>query len=80
MDLFDITDDDSTLEGEQAIFDKHDEDVSLPTVYILFLIKPRFESSEYYAGRSVLHPLSREATAHVSFSNTRSNSKTSKLS
>ena len=43
---FDITDDDSTLEGEQAIFDKHDEDVSLPTVYILFLIKPCFESSE----------------------------------
>ena len=58
----------------------HDEDISLPTVYILLLIKPCFESSEYYAGRSVLHPLSREATAHVSFSNTRSNSKTSKLS
>ena len=75
-----ITDDDSTLEGEQAIFDKHDEDVSLPTVYILLLIKLSFESSEYYAGRSVLHPLSREATAHVGFSNTRSNSKTSKLS
>ena len=39
MDIFDITDDDSTLEGEQAIFDKHDEDVSLPSVRILLLIR-----------------------------------------
>ena len=31
--------------------------------------------SKHYAGRSVLHPLSRKATVHVSFSNTRSNSK-----
>ena len=61
------TDDDSTLEGEQAVFDKHDEDVSLPSVLI--------KASHCYAGRSVLHPLSRRATVHVSFSNTRSNSK-----
>ena len=67
MDIFNITDDDSTLEGEQAVFDKHDEDVSLPSVLI--------KASHCYAGRSVLHPLSRKATVHVSFSNTRSNSK-----
>ena len=34
MDIFNITDDDSTLEGERAVFDKHDEDVSLPSVLI----------------------------------------------
>ena len=34
MDILNITDDDSTLEGEQAVFDKHDEDVSLPSVII----------------------------------------------
>ena len=45
MDIFDITDDDSTLEGEQALFDKHDEDVSLPTVYILLLIKASLASN-----------------------------------
>ena len=67
MDIFNITDDDSTLEGKQAVFDKHDEDISLPSVLI--------KASHCYAGRSVLHPLSRKATVHVSFSNTRSNSK-----
>ena len=55
MDIFNITDDDSTLEGEQAVyvFDKHDEDVSLPIVL-------KFKASHCYAGRSVLHPLSRK--------------------
>ena len=52
MDIFNITDDDSTLEGEQAVFDKHDEDVSLPSVLI--------KASHCYASRSVLHPLSRK--------------------
>ena len=33
------------------------------------------KASHCYAGRSVLHPLSREATVHASFRNTRSNSK-----
>ena len=82
MDIFDIIDDDSTLDGEQAIYDKHDEDVFSLTVrillLILLLIKVSALNPQNIASRK-LHLLSREATAHVSFSNTRSNSKTSKL-
>ena len=50
-------------------------------LYLVSLLRrpmpPILRIRKLYAGRSVLHPLSRKATVHVSFSNTRSNSKTS---
>ena len=69
MDIFNITDDDSTLEGEQAVFDKHDEDVSLPSVLI--------KASPLLRRQKCPASIVKERTVHVSFSKTRSNSKTS---